>query len=157
LRPPLSAPKRERDAVIKMHDLPLSYAGKDLKSVSTVVNGCLISWKPLGSVNAGYIQAWAAKNLNAWDCSVERRGGNIDLSSSWSAQHFSVTSYSSLMALIGTVVLQYKTTGTIDPVLCKAFTSIRLLLFMDASRDEIMAPASLVHGRIPTNAGGDSS
>ena len=119
-----------------------SVARQDLKSLSTVVNGCLISWRPLGSVNAGYIQTWANKNLDAWDCSLERRAGNIDTSASWSAQHFSVTSYSSLMALIGTVVYQYKTTGTISPSLCKAFTSIRLLLFMDASRDEILAPAS---------------
>ena len=111
--------------------------------MSTVVSGCLIAWAPLGAVNAGYVQAWATKNLAAWDCGVERRAGNIDVAASWSSQHFVVTSYSSLMALIGTVVFQYKTTGSIDPSLCKAFTSIRLLLFMDASRDEILAPAPL--------------
>ena len=119
-------------------------ARQDLKSVSTVVSGCLISWKALGSVNGGYIQKWAAKNLAAWDCSVERRGGNLDVGVSWSSQHFSVTSYSSLMALIGTVVMEYKTTGSVNPFLTKVFTSIRVLLFMDASRDEILVPALVV-------------
>ena len=116
-------------------------AREALKCVSTVINGCLVSWRSFGSANSGYIRAWPDKNLSNWDSGIERKAGSVDISVSWSNQHFVLTSFSSLMALIAAVVFQFKTTGTIDQFLCRAFTSIRVLLLMDATRDEILATA----------------
>ena len=107
----------------------------NLKAVSCTVNGCQVAWV---ETNLGYIKAWADANLAKWDTGVERKAGGLDPSIAWSAQHFVCTNQSSLMALIGEVVYQLKTKGSVEHRLQVAFKSIRVLLYMDASADEIL-------------------
>ena len=81
----------------------------DASSVSVVVSGCLIRWKPLVAVNEGYVREWADKNLQHWDSSIERRAAPSADDPAY--MHFTTTGASSLLALIAQTVYEFKTTG----------------------------------------------
>lgn len=124
----------------------------ELKCKSMVVNGCQVAWSGNTKPNVGYIKAWADNNLSKWDSSIERRAGNIDPNLSMASQRFVTTNTSSLWSLIATVVDQHKKGGPIQQDLVDAFIRIRLLLYVDATSDEILATPhgvawrAVVHG-----------
>ena len=113
----------------------------ELSCKAVVVNGCQVAWSNSLRPNVGYIAAWATANLARWDTGLERKAGGIDLSSTWGSQRFVTTNTSSLWALLATVVFQFKTQQNIDQNLVDAFVRIRLLVYADATADELMVPS----------------
>ena len=113
----------------------------ELSCKAVVVNGCQVAWSNSLRPNVGYIVAWATANLARWDTGLERKAGGIDLSSTWGSQRFVTTNTSSLWALLATVVFQFKTQQDIDQNLVDAFVRIRLLVYADATADELMVPS----------------
>ena len=107
-------------------------------SLSLVVSGLLVAWNTNVPLNVGYVQSWAEQNLANWDVGVERKAGGFDRKALFSAQHFHCTNRSSLMAMIASVVFNFKSTGSVPEKLGNAFCSVRLLLYPEASPDEIM-------------------
>ena len=63
--------------------------------------------------------------------------GGLDESVSYSAQHLTLTSQSSLYAMIATAVAQYMSKGTIDERLRLCFKSIRVTLLFGATESDI--------------------
>jgi hypothetical protein len=112
-----------------------------LSCKAVVVNGCQVAWSNSLRPNVGYIAAWATANLARWDTGLERKAGGIDLSSTSGVQRFVTTNTSSLWALLATVVFQFKTQQDIDQNLVDAFVRIRLLVYANATADELMVPS----------------
>ena len=67
--------------------------------VSTVVSGVQVSWKAAGVLNTGYIKTFAEEKLPHWDSTIERKAGGLDPNVTLEAQHFHLTSSSSILAL----------------------------------------------------------
>jgi hypothetical protein len=111
---------------------------EEKKCMATVVNCCQVAWTSGTRPNIGYIKSWAETHLAHWDTGIERKAGGIDASLAWSSQRFVTTNTSSLWALISNVVLQFKTKGSIDAHLAEAFVRCRLLVYADATPDEML-------------------
>ena len=91
-----------------------------------------------GVLNAGYILHGCQKYLQEWDCSIERRAGGFDSCVTLAAQRFTLTNMSSLLCLIAEVVYLLKTTGACPEHLAKAFTSLRVTLYLLATPEDIV-------------------
>jgi hypothetical protein len=111
---------------------------KATNSISTVVSGLMLAWSGTVSPNVGYIKRWSDQNLEKWDPTIERKAGGLDLGISFSSQHLAVTNFSSLLALMASVVNLYKTTGTVPQRESNWFLGVRVLLYFDATPDELM-------------------
>ena len=111
---------------------------EEIKCKAVVVNGCQVAWSCGTRPNVGYITTWAEANLPKWDTGVERKAGGVDPTVKWECQRFATTNTSSLWALIATVVHGVKTGQELDTNLVAAFTRIRLLVYAEASADEVL-------------------
>ena len=118
----------------------------DLKSSSQlacVINGCMISWEPHGSPwNAGYIaNFWSkfASGERSWDSTIERKAGGVDPLREPDIQQlvFTLSSASSVMALVRAVLGHVVRTGECPADLAQAFMSIRIAWLFQASPQEI--------------------
>ena len=75
---------------------------------ATVISGCHVKWATTTVLNKGYIMEAGAKMVASWDPSVERRAGGFDIEVPPSAQEFTLSNMSSLMALLMEVMYHYK-------------------------------------------------
>ena len=103
---------------------------------ATVISGCHVKWATSTTTNRGYIENQCRNFVGNWDTSVERRAGGYDHAARFTAQEFTVSSMSSLMALFAEVVYHLKKV-TLTEKLINAFRCIRVTMYMHASRDEI--------------------
>ena len=112
---------------------------KDLREkcvFATVISGCHVKWATSSTTNIGYIENQCRDFVTNWDMSVERRAGAYDPDARSSAQEFTVSNMSSLMALFAEVVYHLKKI-TLTDRLKEAFRCIRVTMYLHASRDEI--------------------
>ena len=110
----------------------------DEHTFATVISGCHVKWATTTVLNTGYIMEAGAKMVASWDSSVERRAGGFDAKTTPSAQEFTLSNMSSLMALLMEVVYHYKH-QSLTPQLINAFRTIRITLYLGADADEISA------------------
>ena len=119
----------------------------DLKASSQlacVINGCMISWEPQGSPwNSGYIANFWTKfesGEREWDSTIERKAGGVEPLREPDLQQicFTLSSASSVMALVRAVVGHVIRTGTCPAHLAQAFMSIRIAWLFQASPQEIV-------------------
>ena len=118
----------------------------DLKASSQlacVINGCLMSWEAHGSPwNKGYIANFWSKfesGERSWDNTIERKAGGVDSLKEPDIQQisFSLSSASSVMALVRAVLGHVVRTGACPEHLARAFMSIRIAWLFHASPQEI--------------------
>ena len=121
----------------------------DLRSksqLSTVVNGCFLSWEPAaGPFNTGYIASFWSKfesGEKQWDVTIDRKAGGVEVSMEkpieLNALKFSVAGVSSIMALMRAVLGHVVRTGSCPAALALAFKSIRITWLFTASVQEIL-------------------
>lgn len=109
--------------------------------MAVVVSGCLVNWSPVKPPNVGYIKHWAENKLPGWDATLERKAAGIDSSVQLESQHLSITSMSSLLALMAQTVLLFKQGRLTAPeheFIRNAFCSLRVSLHLDLQTDELM-------------------
>ena len=118
----------------------------DLKASSKlacVINGCMVSWEPNGSPwNKGYIANFWSKFVSgerSWDSTIERKAGGIEELKEPDIQQmtFTLSSSSSVMALVRAVLSHVVRTGDCPEDLAQAFMSIRINWLFQASPQEI--------------------
>ena len=112
---------------------------QDGAAVAVCLSGLLVLWpgESAKTFNEGYVEQFAARMLpHGWDRSIERRAGGFTAACAGSAQAFACTNQSSLMALIGTAVLQY-CTNTMDERIFAFFRSIRVTVLFGSRPNEI--------------------
>ena len=111
--------------------------------LACVINGCMVSWESRGSPwNTGYIANFWSKfesGERSWDSSIERKAGGGDCLREPDPQMltFTLSSSSSVMALVRAVLGHVVRTGTCPEDLAVAFQSIRIAWLFQASPDEI--------------------
>lgn len=89
-------------------------------------------------INVGYVENWAAKNLKEWDVNIERRAGGLT-SGTPTCPKLTLTNQSSLFALIAQFVWFHKNQQDVPEVLLSEFCSIRVLLYLGATPEEIVS------------------
>ena len=135
-----SIPQYDPDIVKKMAESMATGKPKlEDTTYTTVVNGCLVNWHlDHGKYNAGYVYGEKIQQMvKDWDVNVERRGGGYQHAAKFDAQYFALTNMSSLAAMLSEVVYEWKTSQKLSPELARAFTSIRVTLYVHASSMEI--------------------
>ena len=84
---------------------------------ATVISGCHVKWATTTVLNKGYIME------ASWDSSVDRRAGGYDNGAAPSAQEFTLSNMSSMMALLTEVVYHFKH-ESLSSQLISAFSTI---------------------------------
>ena len=130
---------REMQAIMTDSSKSFDSKAKDLREkcvFATVISGCHVKWTTSSTTNRGYIENQCREFVKNWDMSVERRAGGYDPEARPSAQEFTVSNMSSLLALFAEVVYHLKKI-TLTERLKEAFRCIRVTMYMHAGRDEI--------------------
>ena len=89
----------------------------DEHTFATVISGCHVKWATTTILNKGYIME------ASWDSSVDRRAGGYDNGAAPSAQEFTFSNMSSMMALLMEVVYHFKH-ESLSSQLISAFSTI---------------------------------
>ena len=111
--------------------------------LACTINGCMVSWEASGSPwNAGYISNFWSKfesGERTWDNTIERKAGGIDPMKEPDVQFltFTLSSSSSVMAMVRAVLGHVVRTGDCPADLARAFSSIRIAWLFQASAHEI--------------------
>ena len=111
--------------------------------LACTINGCMVSWEAGGSPwNAGYISNFWSKfesGERTWDNTIERKAGGIDPLKEPDVQYlnFTLSSSSSVMAMVRAVLGHVVRTGDCPADLARAFSSIRIAWLFQAGAHEI--------------------